>query len=112
MPKRGSARRLRPQSIISLLFAGLAATVSAIDLLADPALAKVETWRQEGPSAFAKSHRESVVISDNGRVRLGHAVAPVGSLGAARVWDLARMRDGTVLAATGDSGQVFRRSSK
>ena len=40
--------------------------------------AKVETWRQEGPTAFAKCHREGVVISDNGRVRLGHALAPWG----------------------------------
>src|SRR6516162_6033158 len=40
------------------------------------AAAKVETWRQEGPSAFAKARREGVVISDNGRVRLGHSVSP------------------------------------
>ena len=38
------------------------------------AWAKLETWRQEGPSAFAKGHRERVVISDNGRVRLGQAL--------------------------------------
>jgi hypothetical protein len=111
MPKRGSARRHRPHRIIPLLLAGLAAAL-AIGLPAGRAWAKVETWRQEGPSAFAKGHRESVVISDNGRVRLGHAVAPVGSLSAARVWDLARMRDGSVLAATGDSGQVFRRDTR
>ncbi len=109
MLKRGSARRLRPHRIIPLLSAGLAASIWAFGFPAIPALAKVETWRQEGPSAFAKSHRESVVISDNGRVRLGHTVTPVGSLGAARVWDLARLRDGSVLAATGDSGQVFRK---
>src|SRR5262245_3078801 len=40
--------------------------------------AKVETWRQEGAGAFAKAHREGVVISDTGRVRLGHALAPLG----------------------------------
>jgi hypothetical protein len=71
--------------------------------------AKVETWRQEGPTAFAKCHREGVVISDNGRVRLGHALAPVGSLAAERVWDLAQTREGVVYAATGDNGKVFRR---
>ena len=71
--------------------------------------AKVETWRQEGPTAFAKCHREGVVISDNGRVRLGHALAPLGSLAAERVWDLAQTRDGIVYAATGDAGKVFRR---
>jgi len=73
------------------------------------AAAKVETWRQEGPTAFTKSHREGVVISDNGRVRLGHAVSPLGSLKVDRVWDLARTREGSLFAATGDAGKVFRR---
>ena len=73
------------------------------------AFAKVETWRQEGATAFAKSHREGVVISDNGRIRLGHSVAPLGTLSAGRVWDLARTREGTLLAATGDAGQVFHK---
>jgi len=73
------------------------------------ARAKVETWRQEGPTAFTKAHREGVVISDAGRVRLGHSVAPLGSLPADRVWDLARTRAGALFAATGDSGKIFRR---
>jgi hypothetical protein len=76
------------------------------------ALAKVETWRQDGPTAFAKFHREGVVLSDNGRVRLGHALAPLGSLAAERVWDLAQTRDGVLFAATGDAGRVFRREPK
>jgi hypothetical protein len=69
--------------------------------------AKVETWRQEGPAAFTKAHRDGVVVSDSGRVRLGHAIAPLGSLNAERVWDLARTHEGILLAATGDSGKVF-----
>jgi hypothetical protein len=73
------------------------------------ATAKVETWRQEGPTAFTKAHREGVVISDNGRVRLGHAVSPLGALKVDRVWDLARTRGGSLFASTGDQGTVFRR---
>jgi hypothetical protein len=76
------------------------------------ARAKIETWRQEGSAAFAKHHREGVVISDQGRVRLGQALLPTGPLAAERVWDLARAKDGTVYAATGDSGKVFRQSTK
>ena len=75
MPKRGFARRPCPPWIVSFLFVGLAAASSPEGLWSRPARAKVETWRQEGPAAFAKCHRESVVISDNGRVRLGHSVA-------------------------------------
>ena len=77
-----------------------------------PAVAKVETWRQEGPTAFAKCRREGVVISDSGRVRLGHALSNVGSLAAERVWDLAQTPDGVLYAATGDAGKVFRRELK
>jgi WD40 repeat protein len=77
-----------------------------------PAVAKVETWRQEGPAAFAKCRREGVVISDSGRVRLGHALSSFGSLAAERVWDLAQTPDGVLYAATGDAGKVFRREAK
>jgi hypothetical protein len=92
-----------PVGVMALVGSGLPASC---------AHAKEETWRQEGPAAFAKSHRESVVISDNGRVRLGHAVAPTGSVSAARVWDLARLRDGALLAATGDAGRILRREPR
>ncbi len=112
MRHRGSAPRVRSPWIVSLQAVGLSIGLVAATLRTDPAWAKVETWRQEGPTAFAKCHREGVVISDNGRGRLGHAVAPVGSLSAGRVWDLARTREGVLLAATGDSGQVFRREPK
>ena len=77
-----------------------------------PAEAKVETWRQEGPTAFAKCHRDGIVITDNGKVRLGHALSPLGSRVAERVWDLARGHDGVLYAATGDAGKVFRREPK
>lgn len=91
---------------------GLAAAWAVFHGVGMPAVAKVETWRQEGPAAFAKFHREGVVISDNGRVRLGHALAPLGSLTAERVWDLAQTRDRFLYAATGDAGRVFRREPK
>ena len=76
------------------------------------AWAKLETWRQEGAAAFSKHHRERVVISDQGHARLGQALLPTGPLAAERVWDLARASDGTVFAATGDAGKVFRQSTK
>jgi len=58
---------------------------------------KVETWRQEGPTAFAKCHRDGVVISDSGRVRLGQALSPLGMRWRPeRVWDLAQARQGAL----------------
>src|SRR5215212_3042783 len=76
------------------------------------AMGKLETWRQETASAFTKGHREGVVVSENGRVRLGQSLSPIENLDAARVWDLARTPDGSVYAATGDEGKVFRREPK
>jgi hypothetical protein len=94
-------------------FAGAAAfSIVATAFMASVAVAKVETWRQEGPAAFAKCRREGVVISDNGRVRLGHALAPYGSLAVERVWDLAQSATGVLYAATGDAGKIFRREPK
>ncbi|MGP0069539.1 MAG: hypothetical protein ACLQGP_38815 [Isosphaeraceae bacterium] len=112
MRHRGSTTRFRPQWNVFLKAVAVGIGMFAATRGPSPAWAKVETWRHEGHSAFAKCHREGVVISDNGRVRLGHAVAPVGSLACGRVWDLARTREGVLLAATGDSGQVFRREPK
>ncbi len=75
-----------PRSVHRLHFGCLRAWITLIEVasivwLAGSAQAKVETWRQEGPGAFAKGHRDGVVISDNGRIRLGHALAPLGSIG-------------------------------
>ena len=112
MRHRGSAPRFRPPWMVSLQVVAMGLGLVAAASRPGPAWATVETWRQEGPTAFAKCHREGVVVSDNGRVRLGHAVSPFGSLSAARVWDLARTKDGALFAATGDSGQIFRREPK
>jgi WD40 repeat protein len=75
-------------------------------------LAKLETWREDSSAAFSKGRRERVVISDGGRIRLSHALGPIGTLDANRVWDLAHTPDGDVFAATGDAGKVFRRPAQ
>ncbi len=85
---------------------------SLVVVLASATWAKVETWRQEGPTGFAKAKRDGVVISDDGRVRLGRSITPLGSIGAARVWDLARTGSGAIFAATGDQGKVYRLDPK
>ncbi|WP_165073595.1 NHL repeat-containing protein [Paludisphaera rhizosphaerae] len=100
-------RRTISRLITIATFAATFAAAGAIELFA-----KLETWRQESASAFAKHHREGVVVSDQGRVRLGRSLVPTAALAADRVWDLARASDGSIYAATGDSGQVFRLDPK
>jgi hypothetical protein len=70
--------------------------------------AKDEIWRQSG-GAFSRGEAEGVVISDAGTVRLARRLARTADLDAARVWDLARLADGTIVAATGDEGRVYSR---
>ncbi|HEX8204020.1 MAG TPA: hypothetical protein VF590_26325, partial [Isosphaeraceae bacterium] len=99
--RAGSGRRRIGPRLVALLVGVVGVTASALG-------AKVETWRQDTAAALAKGRKERVVVSDSGVVRLGQQVRPTASLGAARVWDLARA-GGAYYAATGDEGQVFRR---
>ncbi|APW60323.1 hypothetical protein [Paludisphaera borealis] len=109
MIDNGFKRRPRGISILAL-FGSIAGVIAALGPFS--VFGKLETWRQEGASAFAKHHRERVVISEQGKVRLSQALVPTGSLAADRVWDLARGNDGALYAATGDSGKVFRRAAQ
>lgn len=90
----------------------MACSVAATVLVASGAWAKVDTWRREGSSAFSKCKRDGVVLSDSGELRLGRAVKPLGTLSASHVWDLAKTKDGTLFAATGDEGKVYRREPR
>ncbi len=97
-------RRISPRALVP---AGSLALLLALGLVAR---AKEEAWRQEGAAAFAKAQRDGVVVTDAGLVRLGRPISRVGTgLEAARVWALARARDGALYAATGDEGKVFVR---
>ncbi|MGO9598465.1 MAG: hypothetical protein ACLP7Q_10800 [Isosphaeraceae bacterium] len=106
-PARVKEKRRGKGASAGKALAWLAAATFALTLTAG-AHAKLQTWRQEGAAAFSKHHREHLVISDQGHVRLGRSLQPTGPLAAERVWDLARGRDGAIYAATGDSGKVFR----
>ena len=75
-------------------------------------LAKLETWRQERASAFAKGHREHVVVSDSGRVRLGQALESPRDARRRPGLGPGRTPNGELYAATGDVGKVFRREGK
>ena len=89
-----------------------ALVICALLVLCLSAIAKVETWRQDSASAFAKGKKERVVVSDTGRVRLGRKVAPTSPLEATHVWDLAQTKGGVIYAATGSAGRVYRREGK
>lgn len=107
---------MRPHDRVGLgrrASAGALMTLAVVLATLAARASKVETWRDDSQGDFAKGHKHRVVISDLGVVRLGRAIEPVAEgLEAARVWDLARTRDGSVYAATGDEGKVFRRTPR
>ncbi len=93
------------RSTISRIFA---ATLLAFLTLVT-ARAKEEAWRHDNASDFKKAEKDRLIVSDSGTVRLAHAIGKVGEIEADRVWALARSKDGTLYAATGDEGRVFHR---
>jgi hypothetical protein len=98
IPRGGRSSTLR-------LLIGLVLAVTT----AATAGARLDTWRDDSTSAFRRAQRDRVVVSDGNKVRLGHALAPLGKFEATRVWDLARGPGGELYAATGDDGKVYRR---
>jgi hypothetical protein len=72
---------------------------------------KLETWRQDTAAAFAKGHKERVVVSDNGRVRLARSLKPTAALEADHAWALVQTEKGFTYAATGNAGKVYVREN-
>jgi hypothetical protein len=85
--------------------------LTSLAIVADGRLAagKDEIWRLSGSAVLGRGEKDGVVISDAGIVRLARGMSKTSELEAARVWDLARLPEGTVVAATGDAGRVYSR---
>jgi hypothetical protein len=98
LPALASARRAAGAFALVVLAVGAARA------------AKVESWRVESAADFRAGSREGVVVSESGRVSLSRRIGPTAKLDAAHVWDLARTPDGTLWAASGDAGRVYRKA--
>jgi sugar lactone lactonase YvrE len=70
--------------------------------------AKVKVWHQYTPAHFEKAKFQQAVVSSEGAVRLAHQLRPLANLAAANVWAVAEDGRGTLYAATGDEGQLYR----
>ena len=88
----------------------LLVAASVLALAASPSWAvSPVVWRTSG-SDWQSLDRDSVGVTSDGNIRLARAVEPVKDLDANVIWALLRDGDG-VLAATGDSGKLFRISA-
>ncbi len=79
-------------------------------LVAAPACraAKVKVWDQRTPAGYEKAQFQQAVVSSDGVIRLGRWLRPFAELDANHVWDLVEVKDGTLFAAAGDEGKVFK----
>jgi sugar lactone lactonase YvrE len=66
----------------------------------------VAAWRHATKADFEKGEIDGVVVSRDGDVTLGRELKPLLDLKCASVWDLARTREGKMIAATALPGQV------
>jgi hypothetical protein len=70
--------------------------------------AKVKTWHHHQPSHFDRAQLKQAVISNEGALRLSRQLRPLAALDATHVWDVVEGPDGSLYAATGDEGNVFK----
>ncbi len=71
--------------------------------------AKLKTWTVQGASAYADGRFDNTVVSNNGTVRLAHALQPMAAkIDAAHVWDMIEDKEGNLFVATGSEGRLLR----
>jgi outer membrane protein assembly factor BamB len=86
----------------------LVLTVTGLALAGPCRAAKVKVWHQHTPADYARARLRQAVVSSEGTLRLSRRLRPLTDLDAGHVWDLAETADGTLYAATGDEGKVYK----
>jgi hypothetical protein len=86
----------------------LAVGVALGCLTAGAEAARVKVWHQHQPAQYAKARLERVVVSSEGTLRLSRQLEPLATLDATHVWDLVEAADGSLVAATGGDGKIFK----
>jgi len=73
--------------------------------------AKVKVWHQSKPGDFDKARLQSVVISNEGALRLSRELKSLTNFGGetpTHVWDIVEDKAGNLYVATGDNGKIFK----
>ena len=86
----------------------LAAATCLLIVAASSEAAKVKVWQQNLPAHYDKAQLKNAVVSSEGTLRLSRQLKPLTGLDATHVWDVIEDKDGALIAATGDEGQVYK----
>jgi hypothetical protein len=90
---------LRPAGIAAVLAAGLSVTMVG---------SGTQTWEMDSYSDFVRGHFDGVSLSREGRLSLSPKVDTVFTSDQPVIWSVARASDGTLYAATGNRGRLYR----
>jgi hypothetical protein len=73
--------------------------------------AKVKVWHHAMPGQFEKARFDWAVLSSEGALRLSRRLMPLTGLDATHVWDVVEDRQGNLIVATGDEGNIYKVSA-
>jgi hypothetical protein len=93
---------MRFQPLAVLFLAGLATGAG------EAQAAKVKVWYHYAPNHYEKARQTSVVVSNEGALRLSRQLKPLAKIEAAHVWDIVEDKDGNLYLGTGDEGKILK----
>jgi hypothetical protein len=86
----------------------LAAIVCVLMVAVSSQAAKVKVWQQNTAANYDKAQLKNAVVSSEGTLRLSRQLKPLTGLDASHVWDVIEDKDGSLIAATGDEGKIYK----
>jgi hypothetical protein len=86
----------------------LTATLTALCFGTGAEAAKVKVWQHNTQGQFDKAQLKGATVGSEGGLRLARRLTPLTGLDATHVWDLVETKDGTLYAATGDEGKLYK----
>src|SRR5437764_13886750 len=69
---------------------------------------RVKVWHHHRPADHESAQRKGVVQSDSGSLRLSRRLSTLAKLDCNHVWSVVETPSGTLYAATGEEGKLFR----
>ena len=90
---------LRPATIAAAMAAGLCVALVG---------SGTQTWEMDTYGDFLRGHFDGVSLSREGRLSLAPKMDSVFTSDQPVIWSVARASDGTLYAATGNRGRLYR----
>jgi len=90
---------IRPAGIAAALAAGLSVALVG---------SGTQTWEMDSYNDFVRGHFDGISVSREGRLSLSPKVDTIFTSDQPVIWSVAQASDGTLYAATGHRGRLYR----